>query len=93
MKKAPPVHFKIMLEVDVPKSRQSRHKKILAAILSDLDQLKPGSAFKVPLAELGGSKANVRSALNRATRKTKRNVATASDEKFLYIWNEAAPAP
>jgi hypothetical protein len=28
--------------------------------------------------------------LNRATRNAKRNVATATDEKFLYVWNSAA---
>jgi hypothetical protein len=56
-------------------------------ILRDLDQLKDGAAIRVPLAELGDSKENVRSALNRATRKIKRNVATATDDDFLYIWN------
>ena len=30
----------------------------------------------------------VRSALNRATRNGSRNVATASDGTFLYVWNE-----
>ena len=56
-------------------------------ILRDLDQLKDGAAIRVPLSELGDSKENVRSALNRATRKTKRNVATATDDGFLYVWN------
>jgi hypothetical protein len=58
-------------------------------ILRDLDQLKDGAAIRVPLSDLGDSKENVRSALNRATRKTKRNVATATDDDFLYIWNVA----
>lgn len=48
-------------------------------ILRDLDQLKDGAALRVPLAELKDTKENVRSALNRATRRTKRNVATATD--------------
>jgi len=52
--------------------------------------LKGGSALKVPLAELAESKEKVRSALNRATRKRGIKVSTASDEKFLYVWNEAA---
>jgi P-type E1-E2 ATPase len=39
------------------------------------------------LAELVLSKEKVRSALNRATRKTGRNVATATDATFLYVWN------
>lgn len=76
-----------MLKTDVPKNRMSKHRAIVAAILDDLEQLKPGSAFKVPLAELGDSKANVRSALNRATRKGGRKVATSTDDKFLYVWN------
>jgi hypothetical protein len=81
------LRFETMREIDVPKSRMSKHREIIAAILSDLDQLKPGSAFKVPLDGLGDSKANVRSALNRATRKANRKIATATDEKFLYVWN------
>ena len=52
-----------------------------------MDALKDGSALKVPLAELVQSKEKVRSALNRATRKAGRQVATASDTNFLYLWN------
>jgi hypothetical protein len=74
-------------QLDVPNSRNGKHKEIVTLILRDLDQLKEGAAIKVPLAELGDSKENVRSALNRATRKSKRNVATATDESFLYVWN------
>ena len=81
------VRFRTLAERDVPKDRKSKHKDIVAAILNDLDQLKGGLAFKVPLGELGGSKANVRSALNRATRKRNRKIATATDDKFLYVWN------
>jgi hypothetical protein len=84
-------HFKTMAMVDVPRSRNGKHKKIVTAILRDLDQLGEGAAFKVPLAELGDTKENVRSALNRATRKSGRDVATATDEGFLYVWNVAKP--
>jgi len=87
MPKHAAVRFKTLLEVDVPRSRRSKHKDIVAAILNDLDQLKPGSAFKIPLSELGGSKANVRAALNRATHKQSRKISTATDETFLYVWN------
>jgi len=38
---------------------------------------------------LAESKEKVRSALNRATRKAGRTVATASDASFLYVWNVA----
>jgi hypothetical protein len=84
-------HFKTMAMVDVPRSRNGKHKKIVTAILRDLDQLGEGAAIKVPLAGLEDSKENVRSALNRATRKSSRDVATATDENFLYVWNAAKP--
>jgi len=84
-------HFKTMAMVDVPRSRNGKHKMIVTAILRDLDDLGEGVAFKVPLADLGDSKENVRSALNRATRKSNRDVATATDENFLYVWNVAKP--
>lgn len=84
-------HFKTMATADVPQSRSGRHKKIVTAILRDLDGLGVGAALKVPLAELGDSKENVRSALNRAVRKSNRHVATATDENILYVWNVAKP--
>ena len=85
--KAVPMHFKTMVQADVPQGRNGKHKLIVTAILRDLDSLKPGSALKVPLAELAESKEKVRSALNRATRKADRKVATAADGTFLYVWN------
>jgi hypothetical protein len=83
-----PMNFKGMPQVDVPQGRNGKHKTIVTKILSDLDQLQQGVALKVPLAELAHSKEKVRSALNRATRKGGRNVATASYGAFLYVWNE-----
>lgn len=85
--KSAPMHFKTMVQADVPQGRNGKHKQIVTTILTDLDNLKAGSAIKVPLAALAESKEKVRSALNRATRKAKRRVETASDGDFLYIWN------
>ena len=82
------MNFTSMAQGDVPQGRNGKHKEIVTKILSDLDQVRKGVALKVPLAELAESKENVRSALNRATRKNGRNVATASDGTFLYVWNE-----
>jgi hypothetical protein len=79
-----------MVQSDVPQGRNGKHKEIVSIILDDLDQLKAGAAIKVPLAELDASKEKVRSALNRATRKAGRKVATATDATFLYVWNESA---
>jgi len=80
-------HFKTMPQGDVPQGRKGKHNKIVSAILNELNQLKGGAALKVPLSELDETMENVRSALNRATRKQKREVATATDENFLYVWN------
>ena len=85
-----PMNFKSIAQADVPQGRNGKHKQIVTKILSDLDQVKPGVALKVPLAELADSKENVRSALNRATHKRGKAVATASDEEFLYVWNETS---
>ena len=85
--KSPPTHFKTMIQADVPQGRNGKHKLIVSTILRDLDVLKEGAALKVPLADLAESKEKVRSALNRATRKSGRHVATATDANFLYIWN------
>lgn len=81
--------FGTMNTGDVPHSRNGKHRNIVSDILTDLAQLKPGHAMKIPLGELADSKANVRAALNRATRKAKLEVATASDEEFLYVWNKS----
>jgi hypothetical protein len=81
------MHFKTMVQSDVPQGRKGKHKLVVTTILRDLDRLKEGAALKVPLADLLLSKEKVRSALNRATRKAGRKVATASDDIFLYVWN------
>jgi hypothetical protein len=82
------MNFKTMRMLDVPHGRNGKHKAIVTRILSDLDQIDLGIAIKVPLAQLTESKEKVRSALNRASRKSGRTVATASDDTFLYVWNE-----
>ena len=85
--KSVPMHFKTMVQSDVPRGRNGKHKLIVTTILDDLDQLQPGAALKVPLSGLAASKEKIRSALNRATRKAGRKVATATDTTFLYVWN------
>jgi hypothetical protein len=82
------MNFKQMAQLDVPQGRNGKHKGIVTKILSDLDQVQDGVALRVPLAQLTDSKGKVRSALNRATRKRGSKVATASDDTFLYVWNE-----
>jgi hypothetical protein len=82
------MNFKTMAQIDVPQGRNGKHKQIVTRILSDLDQLREGVALKVPLGELPDGKERVRAALNRATRKANRSVATATDVNYLYVWNQ-----
>lgn len=86
------MRYQTMLQSEVPQGRHGKHKPVISVILDDLNRLKDGAALKVPLSELKEGKAKVRSALNRAARKTGRALATASDSEFLYIWN-ATRAP
>jgi hypothetical protein len=81
------MRYKTIVQTDVPQGRRGKHRDIVTAVLKDLDELKNGSALKVPLGELISTKEKVRSALNRATRKAGLRVATATDENFLYVWN------
>ena len=78
--------FESILQLDVPKGRDGKHKKIVTLLLSDLDLLAPGSALRVPLSALPDTKENIRAALNRATRQRGIEVATSSDDLNLYIW-------
>jgi DNA helicase TIP49 (TBP-interacting protein) len=81
------MNFKTMAQLEVPQGRNGKHKEIVTMILSDLARLNTEAALRIPLADLADSKENVRSALNRATRKNGLNVATATDDQFLYVWN------
>jgi ABC-type transport system involved in cytochrome c biogenesis ATPase subunit len=83
-----PMNFAQMSQSDVPQGRNGKHKSIVTRILTDLAQVEPGNAIKVPLADLKESKEKVRSAVNRASRKAGLSLMTASDEDFLYLWNE-----
>lgn len=78
--------FQSILQHDVPKGRDGKHKKIVSQLLKDIERLKDGTALKIPLAALPDSKENIRSALNRATRQKGIEVATSSDAEYLYVW-------
>jgi hypothetical protein len=80
--------FESVLQHEVPKGREGKHKRIVAQLLSDIDQLAAGSALKVPLSALPDTKENIRAALNRATRQRDIEVATSSDENHLYVWKK-----
>jgi hypothetical protein len=78
--------FESIQQIEVPKGRDGKHKRIVTRLLEDIDSLKPETALKVPLSALPDTKENIRSALNRATRQRGVEVATSSDAEYLYIW-------
>jgi hypothetical protein len=78
--------FESVLQVDVPKGRDGKHKNIITRLLGDIAQLSDGAALKIPLSRLPDTKENIRSALSRAARQAKINLATSSSEEFLYVW-------
>ena len=81
-----PMRFESVLQVDVPKGRDGKHKQIILQLLQDLERLSKGSALKIPLSELPDSKENIRSALSRAANQRKLAIATSSSDDFLYVW-------
>jgi hypothetical protein len=85
--KRPQRSFKTADRSEVPTGRNGKHKSIVNRILDDLQGLEGGRCLKIPLSDLPDTKANIRSALNRAAHKLDKDVATATDESFLYIWN------
>jgi hypothetical protein len=86
------MRFESVLQLDVPKAREGKHKRIVMQLLSDVAQLASGSALRVPLSALPDTKENIRAAFNRATRQRGIEVATSSDEHHLYIWKVESDA-
>jgi hypothetical protein len=80
--------FATMHQIDVPQSRNGKHRKIVTAILADVEALAAGEAVKVPFSALADTKENVRAALSRESKKRNLPIATAADGNFLYVWRE-----
>lgn len=89
-----PIHvdglrFKSILQADVPKGRDGKHKAIITQLLQAIAQLDNGSALKIPLNELPDTKENIRSALSRAATQNHLSIATSSNDTYLYVWKSA----
>jgi hypothetical protein len=80
------MRFKSVLQSDVPKGRDGKHKQIITQLLSDIEHLDKGSALQIPLSELPDTKENIRSALSRAASQRKLAIATSSNDEFLFVW-------
>jgi len=88
-----PMNFASRLIASIPRGRRGKHDLIVSQIMSDLERVDTDTAILVPLDGLEGEKmANVRSALNRATKEKKMSVATSTDEKYFYVWRTAGEA-
>ena len=86
-----PLNFASVQQVNVPQGRHGKHRDLVSRILADLERATADTAVRVPLSGLDGEKMqNVRSALNRVTRAKNMEVATAADEKYLYVWRKSA---
>lgn len=85
-KRPTPRRFREIHQDEVPRGRAGKHKAIVTQLLSQIHRLPLGEALRVPLDALPDSKANIRAALNRATRKRGLAVSTSSDPDNLYIW-------
>jgi hypothetical protein len=81
-----PMKFESILQSNVPKGRDGKHKEIITQLLSNIERLDHGSALKIPLAQLPDTKQNIRSALSRAASQQNIGLATSSDNDFLYVW-------
>ena len=80
------MRFESVMQVDVPKGRDGKHKKIITQLLSDIGHLGKGSALKIPLSALPDTKENIRAALSRAALQKNLKIATSSNAEFLYVW-------
>lgn len=78
--------FESILQADVPRGREGKHRQIVQHLIEAIEGLDDGSALKVSLAGLPDSKENIRSALSRATKQRNMAIATSSDDDFLYVW-------
>jgi hypothetical protein len=78
--------FEAVLQADVPRGRDGKHKSIITRLLDDIAKLGDGAALKIPLSQLPDTKENIRSALSRAARQANINLSTSSNDEFLYVW-------
>lgn len=71
---------------DLPQGRKGKHHAIVAQLLQDIEELETGRALKIRISELPDSMANIRSALNRATKQRNLVIETSSDDDHFYVW-------
>jgi hypothetical protein len=78
--------FESISQNDLPEGRKGKHHAIVAQVLHDIEELETGRALKIPISQLPDTKANIRSALNRTSKQKSLDIATSSDDGYLYVW-------
>jgi hypothetical protein len=72
---------------EVPRGRKGKHHLFVGQIVDQLANLQAGSALKIPFNDFKDTRlANLRAALNRATRAKGIEVSTSTDSDALYVW-------
>jgi len=71
------------------RGRRGKHHDLIQGILQELQNLAPGSAMEIPLADVGGiGLANLRSAVHRAAASRGLEIETLAEEKHFYVWRK-----
>ena len=70
----------------LPKGHSGKHARFVMDVFTDLSRIGVNAALRIPVSELPGSKAEVRSALHRGAKKRTLQIATTSDSKSFYVW-------
>ena len=74
---------------EVPHTRKSKHNEIIEKILHEVVELRSRKALKIPRTALGSAKIeHIRAALSRASGKENLQLATSSDDHYLYVWRQ-----
>jgi len=88
-----PRRYTSISQSELPTGRKGKHNSTIHELLDELEKVGTGQALRVALADLPDKKANIRSALMRATRQRGIDVATSSDDTYFYIWVPKSRSP
>lgn len=81
--------FESIDRIAVPRTRKSKHHKLIEQILQEVVSLRSRKALKIPRKAFGVAKIeNVRAALSRASAQQKVELATSSDDEYFYVWRQ-----
>jgi hypothetical protein len=68
------------------RGRRGKHHDLVEGILKELENVPPGSALEIPLADVAIGLANVRSAVHRGATAQGLEIETLADETNFYVF-------